>query len=81
MAGVILITGGGRGIGAATARLALKAGYSVCVHYLRDRSSAEKLVSESKGKAIAVAGVAFVVVGAILAGRKERVAVVSPTSR
>ena len=51
----MIVTGGGRGIGAATARLAAKAGYAVCVNYLRDRSSAEKMVSEIGGKSIAVA--------------------------
>ena len=55
MSAVMIVTGGGRGIGAATARLAAKAGYVVCVNYLRDRSSAEKLVSEIGGKSIAVA--------------------------
>jgi NAD(P)-dependent dehydrogenase (short-subunit alcohol dehydrogenase family) len=54
---VILVTGGGRGIGAATARLAAKQGYAVCVNYLRDRDSAENLKSEltrDGAKAIAV---------------------------
>jgi NAD(P)-dependent dehydrogenase (short-subunit alcohol dehydrogenase family) len=55
-AGVLLITGGGRGIGAATARLAAARGYAVCVNYLRDRSAAEALVREIGGGAIAVAG-------------------------
>jgi NAD(P)-dependent dehydrogenase (short-subunit alcohol dehydrogenase family) len=57
--GAIIITGGGRGIGAATARLAAKKGYAVCVNYLRDRSAAESVVHEiraSDGRAIAVAG-------------------------
>lgn len=56
---VVLITGGGRGIGAATARLAAHAGYAVCVNYHRDRASAEKLVEElkaAKAEAIAVRG-------------------------
>lgn len=53
---VMLITGGGRGIGAATARLAAKAGYAVCVNYVRDRSSAEKLANELDTKAIAAGG-------------------------
>lgn len=58
-AGVIIITGGGRGIGAATARLAARKGYAVCVNYLRDRSAAESVVHEirsAEGRAIAVAG-------------------------
>ena len=57
--GVIIITGGGRGIGAATARLAAKKGYAVCVNYLRDRAAAESVVHEirsAEGRAIAVAG-------------------------
>ena len=32
MAKVLLVTGGGRGIGAATARLAAQRGYAVCVN-------------------------------------------------
>lgn len=59
MAGVVVITGGGRGIGAATARLAAKRGYSVCVNYLRDRASADRVVQdirEDGGTAIAVPG-------------------------
>jgi len=58
-AGVMLITGGGRGIGAATARLAAQRGYAVCVNYLRNRDAAERLVGEiekSGGRAKAVAG-------------------------
>jgi NAD(P)-dependent dehydrogenase (short-subunit alcohol dehydrogenase family) len=58
-AGVILITGGGRGIGAATARLAAQRGHAVCINYLRDRASAESVVRDiaaSGGRAIAVAG-------------------------
>src|SRR3954463_7421214 len=53
----MIVTGGGRGIGAATARLAAKDGYAVCINYLRDRASAEKMVAEiakAGGKAIAV---------------------------
>jgi NAD(P)-dependent dehydrogenase (short-subunit alcohol dehydrogenase family) len=56
---VMIITGGGRGIGAQTARLAAKEGYAVCINYLRDRASAEALKAEiekGKGKAIAVRG-------------------------
>lgn len=54
VSGIVLITGAGRGIGAATARLAAERGYSVCVNYVRDKTSAEKIVKEIKTKAIAV---------------------------
>jgi NAD(P)-dependent dehydrogenase (short-subunit alcohol dehydrogenase family) len=56
---VMIVTGAGRGIGAQTARLAAKAGYAVCINYVRDRASAETLKAEiekAKGKAIAVRG-------------------------
>ena len=56
---VVLITGGGRGIGAATARLAAQRGYTVCVNYLRNRDAAAGLVDEiekSGARAAAVAG-------------------------
>ena len=56
---VLIVTGGGRGIGAATARLGAQAGYAVCVNYQNDRASAERLVDElqaAKVKAIAVRG-------------------------
>ena len=58
-AGVMIVTGGGRGIGAATSRLAAKRGYAVCVNYLRDRASAEGVVQDIRdagGSAIAVPG-------------------------
>lgn len=51
---VMLVTGGGRGIGAATARLAAERGYAVCISYLRDKAAAEKLAKEIG--ALAVAG-------------------------
>jgi NAD(P)-dependent dehydrogenase (short-subunit alcohol dehydrogenase family) len=52
---VMVVTGGGRGIGAATARLAAAEGYRVCVNYRKDKASAEKLVNELKNS-IAVPG-------------------------
>jgi NAD(P)-dependent dehydrogenase (short-subunit alcohol dehydrogenase family) len=55
---VLLITGGGRGIGAATARLAAERGYDVCVNYRRDRIAAEAVVRDvcaAGARAIAVA--------------------------
>jgi len=52
----MIVTGGGRGIGAATALLAAKRGYAVAVNYLRNSEAAERVVQEiGKGKAIAVA--------------------------
>jgi NAD(P)-dependent dehydrogenase (short-subunit alcohol dehydrogenase family) len=59
MDAVLIVTGGGRGIGAATARLAASRGYAVCVNYLRDRDSADAVVREitgAGGRAFAVAG-------------------------
>jgi NAD(P)-dependent dehydrogenase (short-subunit alcohol dehydrogenase family) len=53
MAGVMIVTGGSRGIGAATARLAAKRGYRVCVNYVRDRSAGESLAREIGGVAVA----------------------------
>jgi NAD(P)-dependent dehydrogenase (short-subunit alcohol dehydrogenase family) len=47
------VTGGGRGIGAATARLAAQRGYAVCINYLQDRATAEEVV-RAIPKAIAV---------------------------
>ena len=55
---VLVITGGGRGIGAATARLAGQRGYSVCVNYQRNRAAAEDVVKtiEAAGSpAVAIA--------------------------
>jgi len=55
---VIVITGGSRGIGAATAQLAAQRGYSVCVNYIRNRAAADAVADTIKragGKAITVA--------------------------
>lgn len=41
---VIVVTGGSRGIGAATARLAGARGYTVCVNYRQNRDAADKVV-------------------------------------
>ena len=57
MTGILLITGGARGIGAATARLAAERGYAVAVNYERAREHAEALVGAIEGaggRAIAV---------------------------
>lgn len=58
MSRVIVVTGGSRGIGAATARLAATRGYDVCVNYHKNRAAAEEVVGEIRKagrKAIAVA--------------------------
>lgn len=54
---VILVTGGSRGIGAATARLAADRGYAVCINYLRNSAAADAVVRDIEhggGTAIAV---------------------------
>jgi NAD(P)-dependent dehydrogenase (short-subunit alcohol dehydrogenase family) len=54
----VIITGGSRGIGAATARLVAQRGYAVCVNYRAAREQALQLVAELQnggGRAIAVA--------------------------
>ncbi|MBY4676634.1 SDR family oxidoreductase [Marinobacterium arenosum] len=43
---MMLITGGSRGIGAATARLAAARGYRVCISYRRRRDQAQAVVAE-----------------------------------
>lgn len=57
MAGVLIVTGGSRGIGAATAKLGAARGYQVAVNYNRNPASAEAVVKEieqSGGRAIAI---------------------------
>jgi NAD(P)-dependent dehydrogenase (short-subunit alcohol dehydrogenase family) len=55
---IVLITGGSRGIGAATARLAAQRGYTVCITYLHNQAAAEAVVAgitAGGGRALAVA--------------------------
>lgn len=55
---VLLITGGGRGIGAATARLAAARGYAVAINYRSDATAASTLVDQIRaegGNAVAFA--------------------------
>ena len=59
MAGILVVTGGSRGIGAATVRLAAQAGWDVCVNYLRDQAKAEAAAAGARDhgvRAIAVQG-------------------------
>ncbi len=54
---VLIVTGGSRGIGAATARLAAQRGFTVCVNYLQQRRRAEEFVDTIRrdgGTALAV---------------------------
>lgn len=57
MSGTVIITGSGRGIGAATARLAAARGHAVCVNYVSRPDAAERLageIREAGGRAVAV---------------------------
>lgn len=57
MKNIILITGASQGIGAATAYLAAKQGYAVCVNYHRSEKAAREVVSKIQaegGEAFAV---------------------------
>jgi len=54
---VVIVTGASQGIGAATALLAARRGYAVCVNYLQHSQLAEAIVREiqtAQGRAIAV---------------------------
>ena len=54
---VLIVTGGSRGIGAATARIAGSRGYAVCVNFLKNKVAAKQIVDKINadgGQAIAV---------------------------
>lgn len=56
---VVLVTGGSRGIGAATSRLAARQGWRVAVNYATNREAADAVVAaiiEGGGEAIAIQG-------------------------
>lgn len=55
---VLIVTGGSRGIGAATALLAAERGYAVCINYVHNRDAAEAIadtIRQRGGRAITVA--------------------------
>lgn len=55
---VLIVTGGSRGIGAATALLAAERGYAVCINYVHNRDAAEAVadsIRQRGGRAITVA--------------------------
>jgi len=57
--GAMIVTGGSRGIGAATARMAAARGYAVAVNYVSDATAAQRVVDEiaaAGGRAVAVQG-------------------------
>jgi NAD(P)-dependent dehydrogenase (short-subunit alcohol dehydrogenase family) len=54
MTAIMVITGGGRGIGAATALLAAQRGYAVAISYEKNRAAADRLVEQLGRNAIAV---------------------------
>ena len=66
MSKTLVVTGGGRGIGAATARLAAERGWAVCVNYRRERAAAEGVANE-----IARAGGRAVAIGADVSSEDE----------
>jgi NAD(P)-dependent dehydrogenase (short-subunit alcohol dehydrogenase family) len=54
---ILIVTGGSRGIGATTARLAARRGFAVCINYLRQRDDAEAVVraiQSEGGRAVAI---------------------------
>ena len=63
---VLIVTGGGRGIGAATARLAAGRGYAVCVNYRKNQAAADIVVAD-----IEAAGGTALAVGADVASERD----------
>ncbi|WP_127019666.1 SDR family oxidoreductase [Rheinheimera mangrovi] len=54
---ILIVTGGSRGIGAATAKLAAAQGYAVCVNYLTNQQAADAVVADIRaagGTAVAM---------------------------
>ncbi len=66
---VMLVTGGSRGIGAATCRLAAAAGYDVAVNYASNRDAADEVVSACRD-----AGASAVAVRALVESEADVIA-------
>jgi NAD(P)-dependent dehydrogenase (short-subunit alcohol dehydrogenase family) len=73
---VLVVTGGSRGIGAATARLAASRGYDVCVNYRANRSAAEAVVAD-----VRAAGRSGIAIGADVAIEADVVRLFRETDR
>lgn len=63
---ILVVTGGSRGIGAETAKLAAERGFAVCVNYRRNRTAADAVVAE-----IAARGGTALALGADVANEDE----------
>lgn len=71
---VLIVTGGSRGIGAATAKLAATQGYAVCVNYLHNQQAADAVVADIQASGgIAIAMQADLAVEAQIEALFERV--------
>jgi NAD(P)-dependent dehydrogenase (short-subunit alcohol dehydrogenase family) len=57
VAGVVVITGGSRGIGAATARLAARNGWATCVGYLGRADAAANVVADCRAAGVTAVAV------------------------
>jgi NAD(P)-dependent dehydrogenase (short-subunit alcohol dehydrogenase family) len=73
---VMIVTGGSRGIGAATARLGAERGYAVCVNYRANRAAADEVVAS-----IAAAGGTAIAVGADVASEADVVRLFATVDR
>ena len=72
----MIVTGGSRGIGAATARLGAERGYAVCVNYRANRAAADGVVAS-----IAAAGGTAIAVGADVASEADVVQLFATVDR